>query len=204
MKIKFCGIRREEDALFLNEFPPDYAGFVFAPSRRRITPEQAAALRDILLPQIKTVGVFVNAPLEELARCTGVISVWQLHGDEDENYINELRDILPENSEIWKAVRVRSADDITEAAALPADMLLLDAFSHDAAGGTGKTFDHSVIEQADIGKPFFLAGGIDISNIGDIIGKISPHGIDISSGIETDGAKDRSKIEAIMNFLRKA
>ena len=201
MKIKFCGIRRNEDAEYIRDFSPDYAGFVFAPSRRMVTLEKAAELRKIIPQKIRTVGVFVNADIDELPGYAGLISVWQLHGDEDEDYIRSLRQKLPAGSEIWKAVRVRSAEDISKAAALSADMLLLDAFSSDAAGGTGKTFDHTLIEKAEISRPFFIAGGINISNLADIAGKISPYGADISSGIETDGIKDRSKISEIMDFI---
>ena len=204
MKIKLCGIRRDEDADFLNEFPPDYAGFIFADTRRRVTPEKAAELRGRLSEKIKTVGVFVNEPLEKMHIYKDIISVYQLHGDEDENYITGLRKQIPRGCEIWKAVRVRTEKDISDAEKLFADMLLLDAFSRALPGGTGKAFDHEIIGRSGIKKPFFLAGGIDISNMREIIEKITPYGIDISSGIETDGIKDREKIKDIMNVFRKA
>lgn len=207
LKIKLCGIRREEDAEYLNEFPPDYAGFVFAESKRKVTLKQAEKLSALLLPSIAKVGVFVNQPIEEMPDFADVINVYQLHGDEDGEYIDRLRKIIPEDCEIWKAVRVSTGEDIVKAGSLNADKLLLDAFSKNAYGGTGKAFDWELISKAKISKPFFAAGGITAENLEKAVLTLKPYGIDLSGGIEINGFKDREKIKQIMeiaDILRKS
>ena len=196
LKIKLCGIRREEDTEYLNEFPPDYAGFVFAESKRKVTLRQAEALSKLLLPSIKKAGVFVNRPIEEMAAFADIIDIYQLHGDEDNTYIDRLRQIAPEK-EIWKAVRVRSQEDILKAESLNADKLLFDAFSKTSYGGTGKAFDHTLLTKAKINKPFFAAGGITADNLETAALTLEPYGIDLSGGSETNGFKDREKIKQI-------
>ncbi|MBD5113828.1 MAG: phosphoribosylanthranilate isomerase [Ruminococcaceae bacterium] len=201
MKIKLCGIRREEDAEYINEFPPDYAGFVFAESKRKVTLKQAEKLSALLLPSIIKVGVFVNQPLEEMPDFADAISVYQLHGDEDGEYIDRLRQILPQDCEIWKAVRVSTKEDIVKADGLNADKLLLDAFSKNAYGGTGRAFDWELISKARISKPFFTAGGITAENIEKAAVTLKPYGIDLSGGIETNGFKNREKIKQIIEIV---
>ncbi|MCM1053933.1 MAG: phosphoribosylanthranilate isomerase [Bacteroides sp.] len=203
IKIKLCGIRREEDARYLNEFPPDYAGFVFAESKRRVTLEQAERLSSLLLPSISRVGVFVNHPLEEMKSFAEIIDVYQLHGSEDEGYISRLRKMIPHSCEIWKAVRIRNLSDVTEANGSSADRLLLDAFSANAYGGTGKVFDWDMISGTKISKPFFAAGGINADNLKKAVSSLKPYGIDLSGGIETDGCKDREKIRQIMTLMKR-
>ncbi len=203
MKIKLCGIRRHEDITFLNEFQPDYAGFVFAGQKRRVSPEAAADLAKKLRPEIGRVGVFVNEPPKSVARTVQLagLNVVQLHGDETAHEIEILRKLLPE-IEIWKAVRVRNRESIPAALGLGANLLLLDSFSKDEYGGTGKTADFSLIREANLNVPFFLAGGLNCDNLEGPVRELSPYGVDISSGIETDGVKDRRKIEQIMRILR--
>lgn len=104
--------------------------------------------------------------------------------------------------EIWKAVRVRTAEDIQKAMELPADKLLLDSFSEDSYGGTGKVMDFDVLRQADIHKPYFIAGGLTIDILPGILEDTEPYGIDISSGIETGGVKDRDKMIRVIQFVR--
>ena len=203
IKIKLCGIRREEDAEYLKEFPPDYAGFVFAESKRKVTLKQAEKLSALLLPSIIKVGVFVNQPLEEMPDFADAISVYQLHGDEDGEYIDRLRQILPQDCEIWKAVRVSTKEDIVKADGLNADKLLLDAFSKNAYGGTGKAFDWELISKTRISKPFFAAGGITAENLEKAAVTLKPYGIDLSGGIETNGFKDREKIKQIIEIAHK-
>ncbi|WP_411677456.1 phosphoribosylanthranilate isomerase [Caproicibacter sp.] len=204
MKIKFCGIRRPEDVAYMNEFRPDYVGFVFAGAKRRVTPEKAAALAGLLDAGIRKVGVFVDEPPENIARTAKLagLDVVQLHGSETAQGIERLRDLLPE-AEIWKAVRVENSGSIPHAQRLGADMLLLDSFSVTEQGGTGKTADLNLIRKANLSSPFFLAGGLNSGNIGPIVREFSPYGVDVSSGIETGGVKDRRKIEQIMRILRK-
>lgn len=203
IKLKLCGIRRNEDVDYLNEFPPDYAGFVFAESPRRVTLKQVRELSKRLLPQITKVGVFVNQPIETMRDFSDEISVFQLHGDEDEGYIEQLRKIIPRGCEIWKAVRVKSTEDILKANDLPVDKLLLDAFTKDSYGGTGKTANWDLIASTRISKPFFAAGGITVGNLSEAASKLNPFGIDISSGIETEGIKDREKIKEITQTIRR-
>lgn len=200
MKIKLCGIRRALDIEYVNEFLPDYIGFVFAESRRQVNFHQAKSLYNILNKSIKSVGVFVNAPLDSVLEATEILDVIQLHGDEDNSYIEALR--AKTDKEIWRAVRASTLNDIINAQGLNADMLLIDSFSANAYGGTGKTADWDLISNAGISRPYFLAGGLTCENVSDAVKKLSPYGIDISGGIETDGSKDRAKIQKIMKILR--
>lgn len=202
MIIKLCGIRRPEDIDYVNEFKPDYIGFVFAKSKRKITPEYAAELKKSLSPEIKTVGVFVNSSIEEVEYIQRIASldVIQLHGDEDYDYLQKLKNVV--NCSIWKAVRVKNVSDIENADKLGADMLLLDAFSPDSYGGTGKTVDYEIINKSNIKTPFLIAGGLDCNNIENTIKTVSPKGVDISGGIETNGLKDREKIKKFMKIVR--
>lgn len=202
MKLKLCGLRFPEDIAMVNEYSPDYIGFVFAGTKRRITPEAAAELGVRLNSGIKKVGVFVNEPPEELASAakTAALDAVQLHGDENEEYIQAVRGLF--GGEIWKAVRVRCPMDVTEAQRLSADMLLYDSFVQGEYGGSGKRADLSAILSARPEKPFFLAGGLNAQNLEEILAKIRPYGLDISSGFETDGKKDRQKLEALMNALK--
>ena len=203
MKLKLCGIRRPEDISYVNAFPPDYIGFVFAKSKRQVTAEQAAALARELRRGIQTVGVFVNEPLENLLHIarTARLYVLQLHGDEDKVYITALRQHtdLP----VWKAVRVTDAESLQRADNLFADRLLLDSFSPAAYGGTGKTANWTMIQTARPQTPFFLAGGLTIDNLTEAIETVHPEGVDLSGGIETNGYKDKEKIKAVVEQVRQ-
>lgn len=203
MKIKLCGMKRPEDIAYCNEFRPDYVGFVFAGTKRRITAETAAALAERLSPGIGKVGVFVDENPEAVGRAVRLagLDAVQLHGSEDAAYLNSLRGLLP-GTEIWKAVRVRSREAVLRALELPADRFLLDAFSPLAAGGTGCVADLGMIQSCRITRPYFLAGGLNERNLAAILSKMHPEGVDISSGTETGGFKDRRKIETVMRILR--
>lgn len=204
MKVKLCGIRRPEDIGYMNEFKPDYVGFVFAGKKRRVTPLQAAALAKKLDKSVMRVGVFVNEDVKRIdgtVRIAGLDAV-QLHGDETAEVVKALRSLLPHGVRIWKAVRVCSSKSIQAALKLGADCLLLDSFSPAEYGGTGKTADFGLIKKAKLSVPFFLAGGLNAGNIMDAIREVSPLGVDISSGIETDGVKDRRKIKEIIEILK--
>jgi phosphoribosylanthranilate isomerase len=194
MKIKICGIRRIEDVLYLNEFKPDFAGFVFAPSKRIVTFEEAKKLREALDKDIKTVGVFVNGEVEFVRRLAEekIIDIIQLHGDEDDEYISKLRANVP----VVKAQRVKTRDDIKE---YDCDMYLFDTLVSGAYGGTGKSFDWSILN--GVKKPYFLAGGINEENI-DAACRSGAYAIDVSGGVETNGFKDREKIRKIIERVR--
>ena len=203
-KIKICGLSRFRDILAVNEALPDYIGFVFAKSSRRVTPDRARQLKGELDPRIRTVGVFVNAPMEEILCLTedcggqnGTIGMIQLHGDEDGAYIRTLKEHT--HVPVIKAVRVQGTDQIQKAQELPCDYLLLDTYTRDAYGGMGVGFDWNMIPR--LSKPFFLAGGICSGNLARAAA-LGPYCIDVSSGVETDGRKDCKKIRELVNLLR--
>ena len=215
-KVKMCGISKVETIPAVVEAKPDYMGLVFAPSKRQVTVDQAKTLVEELHKQytkrynngaeqsnndeIKTVGVFVNETLDNLVSIAteANLDVVQLHGDEDEAFIQSLKERT--NVEVWKAVQIRSAADAEAWIDSSADMLLFDAYHKDERGGTGEVFDWSCLD--DFERPFMLAGGIDSTNVARAIRTVRPYGIDISSGIETDGVKDDEKIKAFTNIVR--
>lgn len=198
-KIKICGLTRPQDIDIVNETQPNYIGFVFAESRRRVTTEQAAAMKERLDARIKAVGVFVNAVQEDIiGLCrAGIIDLIQLHGDEDEVYISSLKEHV--QNPVIKAVRVENSEQVLRAQSLPCDYLLLDTYDKNAAGGTGIRFDHALIPT--LVKPFFLAGGLHAGNIREAAAH-HPFCIDVSSGAETDGVKDDGKIKEIVRLVR--
>ncbi len=199
-KIKICGLTREEDIIAVNETMPDYIGFVFAESKRRINREKAMALKKLLNPNIKAVGVFVNAPISEIVNCCAdnTIDLIQLHGDESDKYMAQLKSIT--DKPIIKAVRVSSMEDIVKADQSACDYLLFDTFIKDQYGGSGETFDWSLLPKIE--KPFFLAGGLDRTNINEAVRQCSPYCLDVSSGVETNGRKDNKKIAEIVMIVR--
>ena len=199
IKIKLCGMFRDDDIDYVNEAMPDYIGFIvmFPKSHRNIDLETALRLKKRLSPSIKSVAVSVDAPVERFAEFaqSGVADMLQLHGNENAEYIAELRRLT--NVPLIKAVKVTEFSDILKAQELDVDFLLLDSGT-----GTGKTFDHSLINKDRITKPFFLAGGLTPENIREAALKIHPYGVDMSSGIETDKVKDREKILAAVDGIR--
>lgn len=201
MKIKICGIRREEDVRYLNESLPDYAGFVFADTRRNVTPEQAQRLRRQMDRRISVFGVFVNAEHDFICERVreGSIDGVQLHGDETEEDIQSLRGEI--SVPLIKAVRVRETADILAADRLSCDFLLLDAYSRSQYGGTGKTFSWDMIPER-LEHPWFLAGGLDEGNIRQAVECSGCYGVDVSGGVETDGVKDGEKIKRIIEIVR--
>ena len=208
-KVKMCGISKVETIPAVVEAKPDYMGLVFAPSKRQVTVEQAKMLVEALHKQckeqnnmvsIKTVGVFVNETLDNLVTIANEanLDVVQLHGDEDEAFIQSLKERT--NVEVWKAVQIRSAADVEKWIDSSADMLLFDAYHKDERGGTGEVFDWSSLDAFE--RPFMLAGGIDSTNVARAIRTVRPYGIDISSGIETNGVKDDEKITAFTKIVK--
>ena len=200
--IKLCGIRRGEDVSYVNEFLPDYIGMILAEGfRRTVDIQTARTITRALDSRIKKVGVFVDTPVDRVRQAADILSldVIQLHGHEDRSYIEKVRSIgIP----VWKAVRVKSREDIRSAEVLDCDMLLLDSFVSGKVGGTGTVSDWELIRSTRIDIPFFLAGGISEENLKDAL-TVSPN-IDISGGIETNGVKDREKIRRIMNIYKGA
>ena len=227
-KIKMCGLRKLEDIEAVNECKPDYVGFVFAPeSRRYVTAEQAAELKAHLDPQIQAVGVFVDEAPERVAALLnqGVIELAQLHGSEDEEYLVRLRELT--HKPVIQAFRILSREDVVCAMKSSADEILLDS-----GAGTGSTFNWEVLRiesgydraidaekdgekpfctkrnrekslYAEETRPYFLAGGLNPQNVAEAIQRLHPYAVDVSSGIETDGSKDREKIAAFVTAVRK-
>ncbi|HWQ42171.1 MAG TPA: phosphoribosylanthranilate isomerase [Desulfosporosinus sp.] len=200
MKIKICGLFRDIDIDYVNEAMPDFIGFVFAKSRRQVSAEGAEIMRSRLRSEITPVGVFVNESLANVVRLLNdsIIEMAQLHGTETEQYIQELKSLT--NKPIIKAVRVLAQEDIESVQDTMADFLLLD----NGAGGTGESFDWSLVSKVkkQKQKPFFLAGGLKAGNIEQAILATSPYAVDLSSGVETDGIKDRTKILEIVRRMR--
>ena len=200
-KIKLCGMFRDCDIDYVNEAKPDYIGFIvmFPKSHRNIDLETALRLKSRLSPDIKSVAVSVNAPVEHFAEFAkqGAADLLQCHGNENAEYIAKLRELT--GVPIIKAVKVTTAADIEDAQNLGADYLLLDSGT-----GSGVTFDHSLIDREKIRVPFFLAGGLTPENLGQAIRDIRPYAVDLSSGIETDKLKDREKILAAVKEARNA
>ncbi|HAG69346.1 MAG TPA: N-(5'-phosphoribosyl)anthranilate isomerase [Lachnospiraceae bacterium] len=196
-RIKLCGLTRAEDIKAVNLLRPEYAGFVFAKkSSRYIDREAAYSLRKGLSDGITPVGVFVNEEPETVAGLLseGVIDMAQLHGNEDEAYINALRALT--EKPVIKAFRIRSAADLTAAAKSSADHILLDA-----GAGDGKSFDWSLLKGFE--RPFFLAGGLDPGNVREALRGRDVFAVDVSSGIETGGRKDAEKMKAFVDAVRK-
>lgn len=204
-KIKICGLTRLQDIEYVNEARPDYIGFVFAESRRQVGYETAARLRKKLSGRIKAVGVFVNEEQPSILQLceNGVIDLIQLHGDEDNQYILALKSKLAIRgitSPVIKAARVRDAGQTVMARQFDSDFILLDTYSDKAYGGTGKAFDWQLCKNA--GRPFFLAGGINCGNAAEAIKTAKPYCLDVSSGVENGGFKDREKIIELVKLVR--
>lgn len=206
IKIKICGLKRREDINMINRCRPDFAGFVFAQSRRRVTEAEAFCLRQQMDHTIPAAGVFVNASQEQILRlCRNqVIQLVQLHGDEDEAYIRQLQNGLKAMSEripVIRAVRVQSAEQIRKAEQGPADYLLLDTYQKGVYGGSGRTFDKRLIPEME--KPYFLAGGLTPDNVEEHIGLCRPWAVDVSSAVESEGVKDEAKIRLFIERVRR-
>ncbi|MBR1622369.1 MAG: pyridoxal-phosphate dependent enzyme, partial [Pseudobutyrivibrio sp.] len=195
--IKLCGLTREEDIKKANELKPEFVGFVFYDkSRRSVTKAQAKKLKSILNPEIKAVGVFVDAPAKQVEELfdENIIDVAQLHGNEDEDYIKELMD---NNIPVIKTFKANSPEELIKAEKSSADMIMFDA-----GNGEGKVINDLQI-LTYIERPFILAGGLNQENVAEAIDKVKPYGVDVSSGIETDKLKDGYKMKQFVNAVRK-
>ncbi|MCT1797738.1 phosphoribosylanthranilate isomerase [Aerococcus viridans] len=199
VKVKICGLRRPEDIEAANVAKPDYVGFIFVPETKRyVKPDLAASFRRDLAADIQTVGVFVNAPIEEIvAICqAGTIDLVQLHGEEDQAYIELLKGQV--DQDIIKSVAV--GDELVVDPS-QADYLLFDSLSP-SRGGSGKTFNWEMVS-AYQDKPFFLAGGLGVENIEEALKVVRPYAVDASSSLETDGVKDPVKMQEFVAKIRE-
>lgn len=196
-KIKMCGLSRIEDIEAANAIKPDYIGFVFAEiSKRRVSAPEASKLKSKLDPDIKAVGVFLDDKLDFIASMLnlGIVDAVQLHGSENEEYIERVRQVT--DKPIIKAFIIRSKEDVERAEKSTADYILLDG-----GKGEGKVFDWSLLK--DIKRPYFLAGGLKPDNASDAVKALKPYAVDVSTGIETDGVKDREKMTAFAGAVRE-
>ena len=212
-KIKLCGMMKPCDIEYANRVKPDFVGFIFANTRRKISLAQAKQFREALDAEISAVGVFVNEDIPVITSLVqdGCIDMIQLHGEEDADYIRRLRKIC--DVPVIKAVKVQTVEQIRQVAALPVDYLLLDTYRKGVLGGTGEAFDWELLREAKaaagdtaegelFGKPYFLAGGLHAGNLREAAA-LGSYGLDVSSGIETDGSKDFTKMVEVMELVRK-
>ena len=212
-KIKLCGMMKPCDIEYANRVKPDFVGFIFANTRRKISAAQAKQFREALDAEIPAVGVFVNEDISVITSLVqnGCIDLIQLHGEEDADYIRRLREVC--DVPVIKAVKVQIVEQIQQTAALPVDYLLLDTYRKGVLGGTGEAFDWELLREAKaaagdaaegelFGKPYFLAGGLHAGNLREAAA-LGSYGLDVSSGIETDGSKDFTKMVEVMELVRK-
>lgn len=201
-KIKICGLTCPEDIQYANEVKPDYVGFVFWPgSKRAVDIARAIELKQNLDPDIRTVGVFVNEEPDIVIELLNhnIIDIAQLHGDESETQIGEIQ--LRTGKPVIRAIRIKTKEDVLtqiEKFHTEAEYLLIDS-----GMGSGETFDWDIMKaEFQIEKPIFLAGGLNPDNVLTAIEIVHPYAVDVSSGVETDGKKDREKIENIVRRVR--
>ncbi len=194
-RVKLCGMMRPEDVQAAAALHPDYVGFILSAGfRRSISRERFLAMRPLLADSgAKAVGVFVDASAEEILAYAEMLDVIQLHGNEYNSYIRELKQITGKS--VIKAFRIASAADLAAAAKSAADLVLLDSGT-----GTGQTFDWSLLK--DFPRPYLLAGGLHPENVRAAIDTLHPYGVDVSSGIETDGIKDAEKMRRFVENAR--
>ena len=197
VKIKICGLKRLEDIEIVNRHKPDYIGFVFADSKRKVSHDLARQMKENLDSNIVSVGVFVDASADEILGLfdDGTIDIAQLHGSESEEFIKNLKDKTDNQLKIINAIEMNEGIDLKKYDNSEADYLLLDS-----GKGSGKTFDWKLIRK-DLKKEFFLAGGLTSSNISQAIEEFKPYAVDLSSSLETDGFKDENKIKEIMEAI---
>lgn len=200
VKIKVCGLKREEDIKYVNELKPDYIGFVFAKSSREITLEWGKNLVKKLDKNIKTVGIFVDKEISEVEKIASTLKlhVLQFHGKEDNEYMSCFKDY-----EVWKALGVTSKEDLKGISKYKADGILLDSKVLGRIGGTGESFNWDIISNFKVNKKLILAGGLNSNNVKEGISKVKPNIVDVSSGVEIESFKDFSKIKEFIKKVRE-
>lgn len=199
VKVKICGLRRKEDIEYTNELKPDYVGFVFAKSKRQVEVEQALYLIRLLDKEIKTVGVFVNEPVENALKIAQTLNldVLQFHGDETQDYIDNFK-----NFTVWKAIRIKDKEDLEKTKEFKVNSFVFDTFTKNEYGGTGKTFNWEVLKGFELNVPIILAGGLNENNVEEAIRIVNPYAVDVSSGVETEGYKDFKKMKSFIEKVR--
>ena len=198
-KVKICGLKRVEDAIWANSLRPDYIGYVFAPSKRKVTLSEALAISNLLHDDILRVGVFVNpikSEIDEILKSVR-LDIIQLHGDESPAFCESLP------CRVWKAFKVSSDDDfkrISEYEGL-ISAAVLDGFDGQSLGGTGRTFNWHLAAGKKLNMPLVLAGGLNSTNLEEACAIVNPDIVDVSSGVETEGFKDVFKVA---EFIKRA
>lgn len=196
VRIKLCGLSRVCDIEAVNELKPEYIGFVFAEkSKRYVSPEKAMELKQLLHQDIMAVGVFVDERPEVVGELLNenCIDMAQLHGEEDEKYIEKLHRLT--KKPIIKAFCIDSENDIKKAEHSVADYILFDS-----GAGTGIVFDWDLLK--NVNRPYFLAGGLGLANVKQAVRMLNPYAVDVSSGIETNGVKDQMKMKVFAEMVR--
>lgn len=199
-KVKICGLKEQQHVQAAIEAGTDAIGFVFAPSKRQVSIQQAQQLAKHVPDGVLKIGVFVNPSAEELR--TAVESVpldfVQYHGEESPEFIRQ------QGYPAIKALSVRDVEDVQAAANYDVDYYLFDAPGTDFKGGSGHTFDWTLLEMVGISREqLILAGGLQAANIEEAVSLVSPFMVDVSSGVETDGVKDITKITAFIQAVKK-
>jgi phosphoribosylanthranilate isomerase len=200
VRVKICGITSAEDAVFASEMGADALGFVFAPSPRRVSLDDALGIIRDLPPFVQTVGVFADSDIEEVIfyRNRLRLSLIQLSGSESDEYIRAL------GSGVIKTVHISNGSK-PNLAVNGSATILLDSASGDLKGGTGKVIDWDTIAEVSIRRPFILAGGLTPENISIAVAKVKPYAVDVSSGVETKpGRKDHDKIRSFIQRAKSA
>lgn len=209
-KVKICGLKTLADVKIVNRYLPDYVGFVFAHTKRFVTDEQALAMKRALDKRIQAVGVFVNEPIEHvISLCEhGMIDIVQLHGDETEEYIEDVKGKT--DKPVIKAVRVQNSEQVSNMLTEQADFMLFDTYKKDSYGGSGERFPLVILQeslrvQEEKGRqiqPYFLAGGLTPENISEVLGTLDCYCVDVSTGVETNGSKDEEKVRTFIEMVR--
>lgn len=191
-QVKICGISRQEELRGIHNGLPDYIGFVFAPSKRQVTLEQAVNLTKDLDTSIQRVGVFVNQDETELLATVhkARLDVIQLHGDESPAYC---RRVKRKGYQVWKSFTIRETEDLSHMREYQVDGYLLDA-PGPLPGGNGVVFPWEMVRNISVEGKLVLAGGLNASNIKQAIETVNPDIVDISTGVEVNGIKSEKKI----------
>ncbi|NLM35933.1 MAG: phosphoribosylanthranilate isomerase [Clostridiales bacterium] len=199
VKIKICGLTRPLDIEYVNKLKPDYIGFVFANSKRRVSAEQALEFSKNLSKDIKTVGVFVNEDIKTVREIAEKVklNILQFHGDEDMNYINEFKDY-----QVWKAIALKNEEDLLQLDKYRKVRFLLDSKIEGLRGGSGKAFDWNILKNYNMEGQIVLAGGLSPENVIEALNLVRPFAVDVSSGVESEGVKDYKKIKEFIGKVR--
>ncbi|MBW3113135.1 MULTISPECIES: phosphoribosylanthranilate isomerase [Bacillaceae] len=197
-KVKVCGIRRQVEAEWALEAGADAIGFVFADSKRKVDVEKAAEISKAVSPDLLKIGVFVNETKERMEEIFHLVQLdyVQLHGDESVEFCETL------NLPFIKAISVKERKDIDGIEGFPGEMILLDSGKGPHRGGNGTTFNWDYAHSINIPQHLILAGGLNPDNVREAIIKVRPYMVDVSSGVETEGEKDRLKIESFIKEVK--